>query len=393
MTRTLNRTQQTLLGAALLGALVVTGWLFFAMPQRQAWSDAGVRVSAPFSDVGGLQVGTRVHLQGVDVGEVEAVELPDVAGQPVTVRLRLSASAAGRLGTDAQVKISRDNPIGERIVRLVPGTAESPRLADGAILAAAEAPDLFDGLSSATRKLNDVLKDLDASLKTLRAEDRTFVEDVAQSAKKLNVVLGKLDRSLAKVEAGEGTLGKLLKDETLYDDLTQAAKELRGGAVDARGLIASAKQNSDAIKSLPVVRSYVVDPNKELVRPDRKRVRKVFAEDELFEPGKAVLTDEGKTRLDSVADWLKTRPEGEVAVASVAGPAVDATFAQTLTKAQAEAVRDRLVRKGAHRTGWWWWDTRAIAAHGVGTQPPAQPEAEDLPPARVEVLLFLPANR
>jgi phospholipid/cholesterol/gamma-HCH transport system substrate-binding protein len=225
-----------------------------------------------------------------------------------------------------------------------------------------------------------------------------------------------VDQALAQVESGKGTLGKLLQDDHLYNELTAAARELKSAAYevrqgegtlgalvkdraayektleaveDVRAMIASVKQNSDAVKSLPVVRSYVVDVNKELVRPDMKRLRKVYAESELFEPGRAVLTDKGKAKLDATAEWLKGYKTGEVMIAGIAAPATNATFAQTLTQKQSDAVRDYLVSSAVHRTGWWWWNTRPVRALGCGNQAPAQPETENLPASRVEVILFL----
>ena len=40
------------------------------------------------------------------------------------------------------------------------------------------------------------------------------------------------------------------------------------------------------------------------MRPDHERNRRVFAENDLFEPGRAVLTAEGKEKLDELAPWL-----------------------------------------------------------------------------------------
>lgn len=391
MTRSLTRLQALLLGSVLLGGLAIAGWCLREVSQRQGWANDSILATASFRDVNGLPVGTRVHLQGVDVGEVAAVSLADIAGEPVTVHLRLAGHLRSRLGSDTRVRIARDNPLGERVVRLLPGRPDAPRLADGAVLAAAEAPDLVDGLAQVTA-------------------------DLTQSARKINQVLGKLDEQLASVEAGRGTLGKLLRDDTLYDELAGTLRELKGAAYDVRrgegslgklvkdgaayeqtveavkemrGLVSSVKQNSDAIKSLPVVRSYVVDVNKELVRPDRKRLRKVYAESDLFEPGLAMLTDDGRQRLDAAAEWLKGHPEGDVVIAGIAAPRVESAFAQTLTQKQSEAVRDHLVKNAAHRTGWWWWNRRGLRAIGCGNQPPAQPETEELPAARIEIVLFL----
>ena len=415
MTRSLGRGQFALLGLAMLGALGIAGWMLLATAQRQSWGHDAVEVASAFQDVGGLSVGTRVHLQGVDVGEVTAVDLPDIAGQPVQVRMRLAGHLRQRLGGDTKVKIARDNPLGDRIVRLMPGQPNAPRLGENTTLAAAEMPDLFDGLAQATSKLNHLMKELDGAVQSLRSDGQTFTTDVAQSAQKLNQVLSKLDRTLAKVEAGQGTLGKLVQDDKLYDELTSAVRELKGAAYDIRNgdgtigqlvkdkaaydqtlnaiqdlrsLVASVKQNSDAMKSLPVVRSYVVDTNKELVRPDAQRSRKVFAESDLFEPGKAMLTDKGKETLAKVADWANENKEAEVVIAGIAAPKTESSFAQTLTQKQAEAVREQLLRSRVHRTGWWWWSSRDIRAFGCGNQAPAQPESENLPPARIEVILF-----
>lgn len=415
MTRPLSRMQALILGVVAVIALGIGGWRLLSIKQN-AWSGDAIAVTTAFQDVAGLQPGTRVHLQGVDVGEVAAVELPEVAGDPVRVRLRLAGHLKTRLGNDARVAIHRDNPLGDRVVRLVPGSADSPRLEDGDPLTALESPDLFDGLAQTARKLNAILGDMDAVLQSVRKGEESFTTDVAQSAKKLNSVLTRLDQSLARVEGGEGSLGKLLRDDKLYDELTAAAKELKSAAYDVRqgdgtlgalvkdraayektleaveemrGLIQSVKQNSDAMKNLPLVRSYVVDVNKELVRPDKKRLRKVYAEDELFEPGRAVLTARGQRSLDAAADWLKGHPTGEIVIAGVAAPHTNANFAQTLTQKQSEAVRDYLVQQAVHRTGWWWWDTRSIRAVGCGNLPPAQPEPADLPPGRIEVIVFL----
>lgn len=417
MTRSLSRLQALLLGSVFVAALAIAGWTLLHLSQRQGWPSDSMTATASFQDVNGLQVGTRVHLQGVDVGEVAAVVLPEVAGQPVTVHLRLAGHLQARLGDDTRVRIARDNPLGERVVRLLPGRPEAARLQDGAVLAAAEAPDLVDGLAQAAGRLNDLLRELEGAARALRQGEQSFTQDLAQSARRLNQVLTRLDQNLADVEAGHGTLGKLLRDDGLYEELTGTLRELKGAAYDVRrgegtvgrlmkdgtayeqtleavkevrGLVSSVKQNSDALKSLPVVRSYVVDANKELVRPDRERLRKVFAASDLFEPGKALLTDEGRTRLDRAADWVKEHPEAEVVIAGIASPREEASFAQTLTQKQSEAVRDYLVQNAANRTGWWFWNRRPLRAVGCGTQPPAQPEADALPPARVEIVLFLP---
>ena len=383
MTRSLTRMQALLQGGVVATALGVGIWALWAIPSQSAWD--GFEASTNFTDVHGLRAGTRVHLQGVDVGEVTAVTLPNVAGEPVQVRMRLQSSLRSRLGTDAKVKISQDNPMGDRLVRLVPGRADAPRIVDGTVLAAAESPDLFDGLAQASAKATTVLARVDTILAEVEKgngtlgkllKDDSLYAELAGASKDVRGIV-------REVKNGEGTIGKLVKSQAAYDDAVQAVKEVRDVAV-------SVKQNSDAVKSMPIVRSFVIDANKELVRPDRRRVRKVFGEDELFETGQAILTDAGRAKLDGVAQWLKTYKSGEIVVAGIAPPRAEPTFAQTLTQKQSEAVTTYLKSNGVQRTGYWWWSTRPVKAIGCGNRAPAQPEAEELPASRVEVVLFLP---
>ena len=258
------------------------------------------------------------------------------------------------MNTDARVQIASETLLIGKIVRIIPGSPQAPPVADDAELTALAATELTD--------------------------------ELVQAATKLNIVLAKVDTTLDELRKGEGTLGQLVKKNDVY---AEALSSLH----DVRTMVNSVKQNSDAIKSLPVVRNYVVDPNKELIRPDCKRYRKWFAEDTLFEPGTAVLTAAGKKRLDEVSGWLNEDKDSaqDVVIAAFAGPGLNSDFAQALTQKQSEAVMEYFKSNfRVHRTGFWFWSNRSVHAIGVGNNPPPIPESEILPPARIEVLVFAP---
>ena len=384
MTRSLSPLQALFQGGVVAIAVGVGTWALWAIPSQSAWDS--FEASTNFTDVHGLRIGTRVQLQGVDIGEVTSVALPDTAGEPVQVRMRFVSSLRSRLGNDAKVKIAQDNPMGDRLVRLMPGRPDAPRITDGAVLAAVESPDLFDGLAQASAKATAVLARFDAifaevekgngTLGKLLKDDSLYAELAGATRDVRGIV--------REVKNGEGTIGKLVKDQAAYDEAVQAVKEVHEVAV-------SVKQNSDAVKSMPIIRSFVVDASKELVRPDRKRMRKVFGEGELFEPGQAILTDAGRSKLDGVAQWLKTYKSGDIVVAGIAPPRAEPTFAQNCsTQKQSEAVSTYLKSSGVHRTGFWWWSNRPVKAIGCGNHPPAQPEGGGVTRPRVEVVLFLP---
>jgi len=343
----------------ILGLFVLTGLglgilgLFF-IGNRNGLDGSAFRLRAGFANIGGVEVGTRVRLQGMDAGEVEAITLPVNVGDKVVLHLRVAGRMHHLVNSETRVEIAAENVFNGKIVHILPGSPQGKPVEDDALLASVAPLDMMDSLAQATEKLNQVLAAVDSTLIEFRS--------------------------------GEGTLGKLARNNDVYVETLSSLQ-------DVRKMVNSVKQNSDAIKSLPLVRDYVVDPIKELIRPECKRYRKWFAEDQLFEPGKAFLTGEGKKRLDEVSSWLNEDKKAtqDVVIAAFANPTLNPDFAQTLTQKQSDAVMEYLKNNyRVHRTGFWYWSNRSVRSIGVGTYQPPVPESENLPPARIELLIFVP---
>jgi phospholipid/cholesterol/gamma-HCH transport system substrate-binding protein len=420
MSRSLTSLQALVLGAIVVAALGLAGGTLWLLEQRRGLGSDAFIVHVGFRDIGGVEVGTRVRVQGIDAGEVTAILPPDVPGEPVRLRLRLKGTLHHLVSRDARVQIANEHLLTGKVLRILPGSSAEP-VADGAALTSLESPELLDTVAQAAQKLNGLLADAEATLVAMRQGEGSagkIGQDLTQATAKLNQVLGKVDETLSGVQRGEGTLGKLLKDEKLYRDLVSTIGQVQTALDDiqsgngtlgklvknnevyaealtslqeVRKMVASVKQNADAIKALPVVRSYIVDAHRELVRPECKRTRRWFPEADLFEPGRAVLTAAGKGRLDSAAAWLNEQKDSgsEIVVAGFADPKHQAEFALTLTQKQSQVVVDYL--RGEHRVHRLsFWSSRNVKAVGVGANPPPTPEIEVLPAARIELLVFVP---
>src|SRR5579864_1298582 len=109
MSRQLSRLQAAVLGCAVAGALVLGGGTLFTVGERSGWGSDSFRVVAGFPDVGGVEVGCRVRIQGIDAGEVEAIVPPAVPGEDVKLRLRIAAKYRHLVGADARVQIVSEN--------------------------------------------------------------------------------------------------------------------------------------------------------------------------------------------------------------------------------------------------------------------------------------------
>jgi phospholipid/cholesterol/gamma-HCH transport system substrate-binding protein len=328
-----------LLGVAIFLGLSVSAVGLFAVGNRQwLWQDT-LRVQVGFPSIRGVEVGTRVRVLGRDAGEVESVELPAAPGGEVIVRLRLDRSLRGLIRADARAQIVAEGMVGGKVIEINPGSATSGPVADNGVIAAAPGADLTELLSQ----------------------------------------VGKIVEGL-----GNGSLGRLVKEDEAYQEAVKAMKQ-------AQAALVSVKQNADAMKEMPLVRNYVKDAAKELIRPECDRHRQWFRESDLFEPGRAVLTPEGRGRLDELVPWLNglKHKGSEVVVATFAHPSTEVDWARGLTQKQSESVVAYL--KDQHRVQkMGWFSKRKVAALGCGAAESPVPENPPLPAPRIEVLVFLP---
>jgi phospholipid/cholesterol/gamma-HCH transport system substrate-binding protein len=343
VSRSLGGWQATVLGLVVLLGLAGAGYALFLL-----WPGLGgdaLEVRVGFDNIGGVEKGTRVRIQGMDAGEVAAVERPIEPGEPVTLRLRLKGEMRELVRTDARVRIVGEGLVGGKVVEVLPhrrasGEAPAPAAQNGAVLTA-----------QATIEASDLLEQASALLH------------------------------------GDGTVGKLLNDPRLYEAAVVAL-------VQGRDALTSVQENSDGLQKTWLMRGVVQKPRTLLERFDSQRDRRVYAEADLFPPGQAVLTAQGKALLDRDAAPLLNgmqHPGSDVVVVAYADPhsGRSAQLAGDLTLKQSEAVSTYLKeRHKVNRLG--WFSSRKVTPLGQGYNPPPAPEPTPLPPARVEVMVFVP---
>jgi len=352
MTRSLSRTQAVVAGLLVLLGLGGAGYGLFAVGDRQRLWSGRFSIHVGFDRLNGVGVGTAVRVRGLEAGAVAAIDVgstgrPDT---PLVLRLDLDPRSAHLLFADAVAQIRSEGMVGGKVIEIEPGHPERGALTDGAIIASKPAQDINDVIDQAAELVNGVRN-------------------------------------------GQGALGKLIRDDKVYDEVAGTLEQTRQLVQKSQDAVAAIQQDAEAIKRLPIVRGYVEDTTSLLVRHTGTRYRMTVPADELFEPGRAVLSDAGKARLDELGPWLAglRHKNSDVVVVAYAEPKPHANpqVAYTLTLRQAEAVAEYLKDKhDAHKLG--WWARRDVKAVGQGMKPPPVAEAESLPPSRVEVLVFVP---
>lgn len=184
-----------------LGLIILMAGIFTLGGQRNSFSNAMV-LSAVFPDVNGLQSGNNVWLNGVKVGTVKSIKFN--AGGQVVVSMNVDEKMQPYIARDSKAKVGTDGLIGNRIIVLYGGTAAAARAKDGDVL----------GVEKALG--------MDEMLATLQTNNKNLL-DITNDFKTVS----------GRLAAGEGSIGKLLKDESLSNSLADAMERLRRAAGNA----------------------------------------------------------------------------------------------------------------------------------------------------------------
>ncbi len=147
-----------------------------------------IRIKAVFDDVGGLKAGGNVWFSGVKIGTVSKIAFSGTS--QVEVIMNIEQQSKQYIRKNAKSKIGTDGLIGNKIIVIYGGTPEVPEVEEGDVLAVEKI--------AGTDEMMATLQDNNVNLKQITT-------DFKEISKKL--------------AAGEGTIGKLLSDERLLNEM------------------------------------------------------------------------------------------------------------------------------------------------------------------------------
>ena len=370
MHRAISRKRALFSAVFVLAALAVGASGVFVVASRQWRVQPTFLARAEFAAIGGINVGDRVRVQGMDAGVVERIEPPAEPGGAVTLWFRVDERLRNLVRSDASAQIASQGVVGAKVVEIRPGRPDAPALPESGRIAA-----------EATPELSDLIRDASASLRR--------VDAVAVAAER---GLGEINVIASTIREGKGSLGRLVRDDEAY-------RRLLALSDSSTRTLTNLEENLAALKrTWPLSRYFddraFYDRERVLFKPGSDRESRTLDPDTFFEPGRSVLTPGGRKLLDEIAAWFKRAKTSktEVVIAAFSDDQRDPDLTQMLTQEQADSVRKYLVdRHSLDSVG--WFGTRKVAAIGFGNQVPrtlADAAASNGPGRRVEIILFTP---
>ncbi|MBI4721790.1 MAG: MCE family protein [Candidatus Stahlbacteria bacterium] len=253
----MNKTIRAGIFVTVIVIILIVAWVWLANVKIRGNSQG---VIIRFSDVSGLKINDPVKIRGVEKGSVKSIEF-----RQDYIEVKILIDPKITLYSDARAEILDVAMIsGTKYVALdvghsdillskntiIPGKASLGiplsmigDLGDkaGKILSVIETAELMQSISAIlhnleettaqlSRVVSDNQSDIKATTKTLRESSVTLKE----LGTKLSITTTKADSLISGIKNGEGTIGKLVTDDSLYQEFTSTLTALRELAEDIK---------------------------------------------------------------------------------------------------------------------------------------------------------------
>jgi phospholipid/cholesterol/gamma-HCH transport system substrate-binding protein len=191
-----NKTSTIKIGIFISIGIAILIIAIFLLGDKNAMFKSTFDIKAYFRDIQGLRSGAIVRLSGIDVGSVKNIHIvPDTTGR-IEVTMSVVKDIQRFVKTDTKASIETEGLVGNKVVVLRIGSANAEEVGNGGTIQAQE-PLGFSAILAETQGIMEYTKDM---------------------TKNLADIIGRVNR-------GEGSIGKLLKDEQLYNDAKALTKQ------------------------------------------------------------------------------------------------------------------------------------------------------------------------
>ncbi len=337
------------LGAFVVATLAILVAGVFIIGSKQYLFSSTYQVKAQFGNVAGLDAGADVRIGGVHSGTVHSIELPHAPGEKVTVVMDLGKSTHEIIKRDSVATIETEGMLGNQYLAISFGSAGSPEVRNGDLLASQQPLEMADLLKKASG----------------------ILDDSQQAIQNVTVATANLDSISGKINNGQGTVGALVNDRQLYSDLEQTTGTMRDTMVHAQAGVTDFEENMEALKHSFFVRGYFkkrgyedsaeVGKNEIEGMPQGKPIKEfTYSSKQLFDKRDSAKLKDQKSMHEG-GEFLANNQFGFAVVVVSSGKEGDAQKEMLLTEARAMVVREYLVEN-------FGFDDSQLKTLGMGKQ-------------------------
>jgi len=171
--------------------LLLLGTFILSIGGFKTWT-SGYKVKISFNFVNGVKLGAPVRFAGLDVGQVKSLKIVfDPKEQKSKIEVLCWLKKDVKIPEDSTIWVNTLGLLGEKYIEIMPGKQYEKCVTQGQMIS---------------------------------GQDPMPMHEVTELAKKIGQNLSAI---VEKVKLGEGTIGKLLNDDTVYKNLEALSDDLR----------------------------------------------------------------------------------------------------------------------------------------------------------------------
>ena len=200
------------LGLFVAGGLVLFVLTIFFIGRQKNLFNPVYSLNSTFHNVSGLQVGDNIRFAGINVGTVDNINI--INDSTVKVTMTIQKEVKKFIKNDSEVSIGSEGLIGDKLLVISQGGASSPLAQVGQHLASKEP-----------------------------IETDEIISSIKVTAGNAEVISYELAEIMTKINGGNGTLGRLIQDSTIAENLNQTIVNLKKSSKGLDENMNAAKHN------------------------------------------------------------------------------------------------------------------------------------------------------
>jgi phospholipid/cholesterol/gamma-HCH transport system substrate-binding protein len=193
------------LGLFITGGLVIFVIAIFIIGKQENLFDPVIKLTTTFYNVSGLEVGSNIRFSGINVGTVDNIDI--INDSTVRVDMLIKKSVQQFIKEDSKAGIGSAGIIGDRILIITQGSYDAPLAQDG------------------TQIESNEPVETDAIMRSMQ------------------ITVDNLAEIMIKVNSGNGTLGRLIQDSAIAENLNMTISNLRKSSKGLNENMNAAKEN------------------------------------------------------------------------------------------------------------------------------------------------------
>jgi phospholipid/cholesterol/gamma-HCH transport system substrate-binding protein len=200
------------LGLFVTGGIILFILAIFLIGRQKNLFNPVFKLTTTFYNVSGLQVGNNVRFSGINVGTVDNINI--INDSTVQVDMIIKRDVQQFIKTDCLVAIGSEGIIGDRILIITQGSPESP-----------------------------IVKDKQIILSLEPVETDAIIASLLVTAVNAEVISGQLAEVMVKINSGNGTIGRLIQDTVIAENINEMIINLKKSSVGLKENMKAAQHN------------------------------------------------------------------------------------------------------------------------------------------------------